>query len=79
MPRQTLLFSATFADEVKGVAGQFLRRDYQVSLLVCRHFICMPLYVCYVLQLIDTVGDDEEQTHSHVPQHIMSGESYHSK
>lgn len=49
--RQTLLFSATFAPEVKTVANTFLRPKYKI---------------------IDTVGDDVEQTHSHVPQHIMT-------
>lgn len=50
-PRQTLLFSATFSSEVKGVADKFLRKNYRV---------------------IDTVGEDVEQTHSHVSQSLIS-------
>lgn len=48
--RQTLLFSATFSDEVRGVAGETLRKGYNV---------------------VDTVGEEVEQTHSHVPQSII--------
>lgn len=48
--RQTLLFSATFSDEVRAVAGDTLRKGYNV---------------------VDTVGEEVEQTHSHVPQSII--------
>jgi ATP-dependent RNA helicase MSS116, mitochondrial len=48
--RQTLLFSATVAPEIREIAGRTL----------------LPGYKC-----IDTVGDEVEQTHSHVPQLLM--------
>lgn len=49
--RQTLLFSATFSNEIKEVASTFLRKNYSV---------------------IDTVGEEVEQTHQHVLQNIVS-------
>jgi superfamily II DNA/RNA helicase len=49
--RQTFLFSATFSDEIKQVAGTFLKKGYSV---------------------VDTVGEEVEQTHAHVPQSIVS-------
>ena len=49
-PRQTLLFSATFSNEVKQIAASFLRPGYTV---------------------VDTVGEEVEQTHAHVDQHLM--------
>ena len=48
--RQTLLFSATFSNEIKEIAGQALRKGYEV---------------------IDTVGEEEEQTHAHIPQSMI--------
>jgi ATP-dependent RNA helicase MSS116, mitochondrial len=48
--RQTLLFSATVAPEIREIAGRTL----------------LPGYKC-----IDTVGDEVEQTHSHVPQLLI--------
>jgi ATP-dependent RNA helicase MSS116 len=52
--RQTLLFSATFSDEIKEVVSKFLRKQYSV---------------------IDTVGQEVEQTHQHVSQKILSVKS----
>ena len=49
--RQTLLFSATFSDEVKAIAVSILKQGFKV---------------------IDTVGDEKEQTHSHVPQKLLA-------
>lgn len=48
--RQTLLFSATFSNEIKEIASQALRKGYEV---------------------IDTVGEEEEQTHAHIPQSMI--------
>lgn len=48
--RQTLLFSATVAPEIREIARTALLPGYKV---------------------IDTVGEEVEQTHSHVPQMVM--------
>ena len=48
--RQTLLFSATVAPEIREIARQTLLPGYKS---------------------IDTVGEEVEQTHSHVPQRVM--------
>ena len=49
--RQTLLFSATFSDEVRAVADRTLRRGFVV---------------------VNTVREEEEQTHTHVEQTIVT-------
>jgi ATP-dependent RNA helicase MSS116 len=49
-PRQTLLFSATVAPEVREIAKQTLLPGYK---------------------FVDTVGEEVEQTHAHVPQRVM--------
>ena len=49
--RQTLLFSATVAPEIREIARTTLQPGYKT---------------------IDTVGEEVEQTHSHVPQKVMS-------
>ena len=49
--RQTLLFSATFSNEIKEIANSFLRKGFSI---------------------VDTVGEEVEQTHSHVSQKVLS-------
>ncbi len=48
--RQTLLFSATVANDIQQIARTTLLPGYK---------------------FIDTVGEEVEQTHAHVPQHVM--------
>ena len=50
MVRQTLLFSATFTEDVQRIANSYLRPAYE---------------------MVDTVGEEVEQTHAHVEQSMI--------